>query len=181
MPSPDQRCLCALTAGALALLRVTAEAHTIRSFEELMPGAAEIVVVTEKTTQHTRSGAPTASFESSEPLTGPTSVRPTIATGGWLERAANREVRRLTRSTVFLDSALRTRQQPVPQKRRWIGRHPVVFGTLVGFGAGFLIGYVPGDDGVFDDFVASFNGLVVGGIGAGAGAAIGAAVGASTK
>jgi hypothetical protein len=107
-------------------------------------------------------------------------LTPTTATGGWLERAADREVHRLTRSTVFVDSALHARQTPVPQKRSWIGRHSVLVGTLVGFGGGFLIGYVPGDDGVFDDYVASFNGLVIGGIGAGAGAAIGAAVGASS-
>ena len=62
-----------------------------------------------------------------------------------------------------------------------IGRHPVLFGTLIGFGGGFLIGYVPGDDGVFDDFTAGFNGLVLGGIGAGIGAGLGAIVGAATK
>jgi hypothetical protein len=67
--------------------------------------------------------------------------------------------------------------QSVPSEpRTWIARHPVLFGTLVGFGTGFLIGYLPGDDGVFDDFVASFNGLVIGGIGAGAGAVVGYAV-----
>jgi hypothetical protein len=165
----------------MVFLPVTAEAQTmIRSSEELMPDAAEIVVI-ENTTLQIPSVAPEVSFEPTETSTGVTSVRPTAETGEWLERAADREVRRLRRSAVFLDSALRPRQQPVPQKRSWIGRHPVLFGTLVGFGAGFLIGYVPGDDGVFDDFVASFNGLVIGGIGAGAGAAIGAAVGASTK
>ena len=43
---------------------------------------------------------------------------------------------------------------------------------MVGFGSRFLIGYLPGDDAVFDDYVAGFNGAVVGGIGAGAGASI---------
>lgn len=182
MLSLDQRCLYALTAGAVALLPVTAEAQTmIRSSEELMPSTAQIVVAIEKTVQQTMGKAPNVSFESSEALTGHTSVWPPPATDGWLDRAADREAHRLTRSTVLLDSALRSRQQPAPQKRSWIGRHPVLFGTLVGFGGGFLIGYLPGDDGVFDDYVASFNGLVMGGIGAGAGAAIGAAVGASTK
>jgi hypothetical protein len=47
-----------------------------------------------------------------------------------------------------------------------------VFGALVGFGSGFLIGYLPGDDGVFDDFDAEFNGLVLGGVGALAGAVV---------
>ena len=99
----------------------------------------------------------------------------------WLERAVDREVLRPTRSTAFADSAVRARQQPGAQKRGWIGRHPVLFGALVGFGGGFLIGYLPGDDGVFDDFTAEFNGLVLGGIGAGTGAAVGAVVGASSR
>jgi hypothetical protein len=57
----------------------------------------------------------------------------------------------------------------------------VLFGALVGFGGGFLIGYLPGDDGVFYDFTAEFNGLVLGGVGAGTGAAVGAVVGALSK
>lgn len=52
---------------------------------------------------------------------------------------------------------------------------------MLGFGAGFLVGYVQGDDGVFDDFTAGANGLFLGGIGAGTGALIGAVVGATTK
>ncbi len=58
-------------------------------------------------------------------------------------------------------------------KRNWIQRHPALFGALVGFGGGFLIGYLPGDDAVFDDFTAEFNGAVIGGIGALAGAIVG--------
>jgi hypothetical protein len=100
---------------------------------------------------------------------------------GWLKRAATDEVHRVICSTAFADSARRTRQAPGNQKRSWIGRHPVLFGALVGFGSGFLIGYLPGDDGIFDDFTAGFNGWVLGGVGAGTGAAVGAIVGASTK
>ena len=77
-------------------------------------------------------------------------------------------------SGPFSDSALLRVQQPEQQQRSWIGRHPLLFGTLVGFGAGFLIGYLPGDDGVFYDFTADFNGLVLGGVGAGVGALVGA-------
>ena len=62
--------------------------------------------------------------------------------------------------------------QPPVQKHNWIKRHRAAFGALVGFGSGFLIGYLPGDDGVFDDFVADFNGLVLGGVGALAGAMV---------
>ena len=69
--------------------------------------------------------------------------------------------------------------QQAAQSRGWIGRHPVVFGTLVGFGGGFLIGYLPGDDAVFNDGAAGFNGLVMGAVGSGIGAAIGVFVGAA--
>jgi hypothetical protein len=100
---------------------------------------------------------------------------------GWLTQATNREVARLSLSVDSADPSLRGLQQPGQQKHGWIGRHPVLFGALVGFGGGFLIGYLPGDDGVFDDFVASFNGLVLGGVGAGTGAAVGAIVGAARK
>jgi hypothetical protein len=57
----------------------------------------------------------------------------------------------------------------------------VLFGALVGFGSGFLVGYLSGDDGVFDDQNAAFSGWVLGGVGAGAGALIGAVAGAATK
>lgn len=65
-------------------------------------------------------------------------------------------------------------QQEPRERRSWVRRHPVLFGTLVGFAGGFLIGYLPGDDVWFDDFAAPFNGLVLGGAGAGIGAAAGA-------
>jgi hypothetical protein len=68
-------------------------------------------------------------------------------------------------------------QAPPARIRSWIAAHPVLFGAAVGFGTGFLIGYLPGDDGVFDDFTAGFNGWVMGGIGAGTGALIGVVVG----
>ena len=111
----------------------------------------------------------------------PTSRLPSTPAAGWLKRAASRELARLNLAAASTDSALLQVQQPGQRKRSWIGRHPVLFGTLVGFGGGFLIGYLPGDDGVFDDFVASFNGLVLGGVGAGTGALVGAIVGAATK
>jgi hypothetical protein len=72
-------------------------------------------------------------------------------------------------------SARSTPQAQAPQRRQasWIARHPILFGSLVGFAGGFLIGYAAGDDGVFYDFTAEFNGCVLGGIGAGAGAFVG--------
>ena len=96
--------------------------------------------------------------------------------GAHLLRAASTELARIRVSGPSVEFSS-PRLQPA-QSRSWIGRHPVIFGTLVGFGAGFLIGYLPGDDAVFDDFVAEFNGVVIGGVGAGIGAAIGAFVGA---
>ena len=59
-----------------------------------------------------------------------------------------------------------------PPRRSWAHRHPIATAAIVGGGTGFLIGYLPGDDGVFYDFTAGFNGMVVGGIGAGAGASL---------
>jgi hypothetical protein len=41
--------------------------------------------------------------------------------------------------------------------------------------------YLPGDDAVFDDFTAGFNGMVMGVIGAGTGATVGAVIGAVRK
>jgi hypothetical protein len=55
----------------------------------------------------------------------------------------------------------------------------VLFGTLVGFGGGYLVGVGAGEDGIFDDFTAGENGLFVSGIGAGTGALVGAIVGAT--
>lgn len=68
------------------------------------------------------------------------------------------------------------RRQPGEKRPNWIKRHPMLTGALIGFTGGFLIGYLPGDDGVFDDFTAEFNGAVLGAIGASAGALVGAFV-----
>ena len=91
----------------------------------------------------------------------------------WVQTAVEKESARLILTFSTRSPSLRALQQP-RQERGWIARHPVLFGTLIGFGGGFLIGYLPGDDGVFDDFTAEFNGLVLGGVGAGVGAVSGA-------
>ena len=108
-------------------------------------------------------------------------LRATSLAPGWLAVAAAREVTRLTLPAPSTKVAVLPVQQQGQQKRSWIGRHPVLVGTLVGFGAGFVIGYLPGDDGVLDDFTAGFNGLVLGGVGAGTGALMGAVASAATK
>jgi hypothetical protein len=90
-----------------------------------------------------------------------------------LARSIATEIARLNESTPRDPRFMGLRQQGSSGNRNWIQRHPVLFGTLVGFGTGFLIGYLPGDDAIFEDFTAEFNGLVLGGIGAGAGALVG--------
>ena len=105
----------------------------------------------------------------------PDEVAPPIVApaSNWVQAAVATEGARLMFTFPTRSPYLAARQQP-RQKQGWIGRHPVLFGTLIGFGGGFLIGYLPGDDGVFDDFTAEFNGLVLGGVGAGVGAVSGA-------
>ena len=125
--------------------------------------------------------ASTASAQSaSNPAPEPTRVaaNTTRAVAGHLHRAASRELAHVTLSKASARFSLVHAQQPA-QSRGWIGRHPVVFGTLVGFGGGFLIGYLPGDDAVINDGAAGFNGLVMGAVGTGIGAAIGVFVGAA--
>ena len=111
----------------------------------------------------------------------PTSRLPSTLAAGWLKRAASRELARLNFAAASTDSALLRVQQPGQSNRSWIGRHPVLFGTLVGLGGGYLVGVGAGEDGIFDDFTAGENGLFVAGIGAGTGALVGAIVGAATK
>ena len=88
-----------------------------------------------------------------------------------IQASARVEVARLVAAASAAAPVTGLRQAP-PRRRHWIQRHPACTAAIVGFVSGFLVGYLPGDDAVFDDFVAEFNGAVVGGIGAGAGAAI---------
>ena len=63
--------------------------------------------------------------------------------------------------------------QQARQSRTGARRHPVLIGTLVGFGAGAGLGVAVGQNGGIADWSAGFSGLVLGGIGAGVGAIIG--------
>jgi len=59
------------------------------------------------------------------------------------------------------------------KKGFWTGTK---IGAILGFGSGLIAGLAAGDDGIFYDMTAGFNGMVLGGMGAGAGAIIGYAV-----
>ncbi len=114
-------------------------------------------------------------------ITG-TRLRLPPTTEGWLRIAVADEAARQRASRVFAKSVFQPpQQQGAERKRGWIARHPALFGALVGFGGGYLIGYKSGDDGIIDDMTAGANGLILGGIGAGVGAAVGAIIVAVAK
>jgi hypothetical protein len=98
---------------------------------------------------------------------------PSVGQPAPIRMAIARDAARLARGAVSSSAALEAQNQ---RKGNWIQRHPSLFGAMVGFAGGFLIGFLPGDDAVFYDFTATFNGMVLGGIGAGAGAIVGWAV-----
>lgn len=66
-----------------------------------------------------------------------------------------------------------------PQSRKsasgtWCRRRAPLCGALIGFGAGYGLGFLLGENPFVDDFVPSADALIVGGIGAAAGGTIGA-------
>lgn len=66
-----------------------------------------------------------------------------------------------------------------PQSRKsasgtWCRRRAPLCGALIGFGAGYGLGFLLGENPFIDDFVPSADALIVGGIGAAAGGTIGA-------
>ena len=92
---------------------------------------------------------------------------------GVLTASAAREVSRLVRSMApELRAAQPSQQQP--RSKGWLARHPQLFGALVGFGAGCIVGasQVGGSEDTFANALDEFACPVVGGIGAGAGALI---------
>lgn len=131
---------------------------------------------------------PLGEARSSETTAGPVTLRQ-ATTADWLERTADREVPRPTLSAAATNLAFLLAQQPSALKRRargrgpsgpresWIGRHPVLFGTIVGSGCGYVFGHLQGDsaDGAFGyDVSAEFIWGVTGALG---GALVGALVG----
>ena len=112
----------------------------------------------------------TVTFQSSQTgwsgATGPHALAPSIVA----------RTTRLIESMTLAAPSVLVRQQSSAPHQNWIQRHPILVGTAIGFGAGYLIGYLPGDDAVFYDFDAAESGLIIGGIGAGVGALVGLAV-----
>jgi hypothetical protein len=98
---------------------------------------------------------------------------PELASGRLVEEVAREAMRLEARDGDTAAIARTLRWQEAAPEEGWIGQHPVAFGALIGLAAGFTIGYAAGDDGIFYDFTAGFNGLVLGGVGAGVGAIIG--------
>jgi hypothetical protein len=87
-----------------------------------------------------------------------------------LRQAIQGEVARLAEAEA---AATRGRpSSPATRPRSWFKRHPVWTAAIVGAASGFLVGYLPGDDAVFDDFTAGFNGTVMAGVGAAGGASV---------
>jgi hypothetical protein len=76
-----------------------------------------------------------------------TSVTRSAVTGPFTQRALAAAVgRSLERLPMSSDTARLSAAQQTVQQRSWIGRHPVLFGALVGAGAGAGIGYALGQN-----------------------------------
>jgi hypothetical protein len=115
-------------------------------------------------------------IRSSETTTGHT-AHPRVVLAGAGERIAHSGIPPRIRWAAVTDSALLTRQQPQQRKDSWIGRHPVLFGSIVGFGVGFAFGYlVVKHDGIGFGVDEGEMGTVWGIVGAGGGALVGGAL-----
>jgi hypothetical protein len=89
----------------------------------------------------------------------------------------------ITQFVSPVQSEARTMQGSVAQQRTWPARHPVLLGTLVGFGVGFAIGaatcrYPTAEGSSCSDWTYPGNarmlgGFTIGGFGAGIGAVAG--------
>jgi hypothetical protein len=107
---------------------------------------------------------------------------------GTLEREMARGVANFLHSahSAHLVMHAHQTQQNQPKKHNWIGRYPVLCGTLAGFGTGFILGYKNGNPSARNDPSSDYltpekKGLLWGGIGAGGGALLGWAVGTATR
>lgn len=119
-------------------------------------------------------GIPDAAF--AEKMRQPIAIGIASTPPGPLQAAALRAVTRLAGE---IDNA---RSQQVPRQRdTWIGRHPVLFGALVGLGLGIGISAATLDESGNPDVTKGDYVLVFGLLGAGTGAGIGALVSFLTR
>jgi hypothetical protein len=105
-----------------------------------------------------------------------------------LSRAIDREAPRVLRAPWFSMDGNLLAQQPGPTNRGWIGRHPALFGMLVGAGAGVALAntvdnewFCSGSDEDCLFYTAGSRTLVGAGMGAGVGALVGWLVGLGAK
>lgn len=124
-----------------------------------------------------------------EPSAGPASTAapkaaPSASSDGVLKAAVAREAARLA---LAKGNSLRQPQPGGSPKRGWIGRHPALFGALVGAGAGAVFANTVENEtfcrGTSNDclFPGGNKTLVGAGMGAGIGALVGVIAGAARK
>jgi hypothetical protein len=103
-----------------------------------------------------------------EPTHGPAAklIPSQSAPPGPLLVAALREVRRES-----INASMSRQAAPPPQQKGWIGRHPVLFGALVGAGVGAVLS--TSIEGCWESDICPIELALGAGAGAGAGALVG--------
>lgn len=94
-----------------------------------------------------------------------------------------------TREAARLEPARQSQPAQTTADRSWVAKHPILLGSIIGFGVGAVIGaqtcYFPaGDQGSCKDFTYprhTAGALFVGGVGAGIGAGVGALIAAARQ
>ena len=105
---------------------------------------------------------------------------PIVTPSHALAVSASREITRLVRTMPRQPRESRSpgQTQPPSKEKRWVARHPKLFGSLVGFGAGCAVGasQVGGSQDNFFNALDEFACPAVGAIGAAAGVLVGSLV-----
>mgnify|MGYP001182371996 CR=1 FL=1 len=109
--------------------------------------------------------------------------RPHLASSAATSRLLLPSAAQLERLSLTMAAAqtLAMQKEQTPARRpSWIGRHPILFGAMLGFGVGFGIGYPQGNasargDASSDYLTPEESGLFWGGASAGTGALVGMA------
>jgi hypothetical protein len=98
----------------------------------------------------------------------------TRATTGLVPEAFRRAVEEhleVTPTTYALLPPVQNEQAVTPN---WCKRRAVLCGTAIGFGIGYSVGFLSGENPIYEDLVPSADAVVVGGLGAAVGAVVGA-------